>query len=257
MTRTLSRLGFIAIALGIYALIDIPSAIGVGSNNSRQPSVVRVKRGDQNGSGVIIKELDQGYVIVTSNHVLTNAGPICIASANGSKYVANRIGKENARLDVALLWIPKVGKQEVVANVGSRLNQKIALPLASIVATGYPDKQSYSEREGIIVPLLPFTLEDGYNLTYTSTIEKGMSGGGVFNDRDILIGINGMHSQPLWSAELKDSRGRVIPSILARRLETVSIGTSLAPIMKEMNSVLPSKVPAAWRKQAGISECKF
>jgi S1-C subfamily serine protease len=235
----------------------VPKAAESASLQNRRASVVQIKRGDQTGSGVIIKELGKGYVVLTNKHVLNNTGLICVKSTNGIIYQANRLGKDNPNLDVAIVWIPKRTKQEIIVNLGTSMSQRFAMPLSSVIATGYPDGKTYSEREGILVPLLPYALEDGYNLTYTSSIDKGMSGGGIFNDRDILIGINGIHSQPLWSAEIRDHKGRVVPSILARKLETVSVGISMASIMKELNNVIPQSVPASWRWQNLVGQCRM
>lgn len=237
-----------------FSFLPESQAQGQG-DQTRRLTVVQVRAGDQTGSGVLIKQLDQGYVVVTNNHVIRNKGTICVKTNSGEMYRAFRIGKENPDLDLAFLWLAKSNKQEVTANLGTRFSQRFAIPLSTIVATGYPDNQPYSEREGLVVPLLPYPLEDGYNLTYTATVDKGMSGGGVFSSQGVLLGINGIHSQPLWSAEIRDYKGRVVPAIIAKRIENVAIGLSLESVLKEWNTIQPDQVPTTWRKPDQRNAC--
>ena len=44
---------------------------------------------------------------------------------------------------------------------------------------------------GAVSLLLPKSLPQGYRLGYTNDIEVGMSGGPIFNDKGLLVGING------------------------------------------------------------------
>jgi hypothetical protein len=41
-------------------------------------------------------------------------------------------------------------------------------------------------------------LEGGYQIGYTNGVVKGMSGGPLLNHDGELVGINGIHGEPLW-----------------------------------------------------------
>jgi hypothetical protein len=81
-------------------------------------------------------------------------------------------------------------------------------------------------------------LEGGFDLAYTSTVEKGMSGGGVFIG-GLLIGINGAHSKPLWPGQWNDQRGKPVDAVLNQKLDLVSLGISVPTIKAAMKAVVP------------------
>jgi hypothetical protein len=133
----------------------------------------------------------------------------------------------------------------MVAAVREQAPKADALPL--IVATGFPtplnspiDGPPYSERGGLLVPLLQAPLEDGLDLTYTGSIDKGMSGGGVFLGHE-LIGINSAHREPLWPGRWRDASGRLVDEQLNRKLDLVSLGISSKNIAQAVKAAaLPS-----------------
>ena len=54
--------------------------------NPRQASTVRIRSGEQHGSGVIIQESEAGYWVVTNQHVLEKREWHCIESSSGGRY---------------------------------------------------------------------------------------------------------------------------------------------------------------------------
>ena len=120
------------------------------------------------------------------------------------------------------------------------------LPL--VIATGFPiplqlrrHEPLYTERPGLLVPLLTKPLQGGFDLSYTAALEKGMSGGGVFLG-STLIGINGAHAYPLWPGQWQDQSGQSVNSALNDKLELVSLGLSTPTIQEALKLVL---VPSA------------
>ncbi|MBD2517001.1 trypsin-like peptidase domain-containing protein [Nostoc sp. FACHB-973] len=51
--------------------------------------------------------------------------------------------------------------------------------------------QRFRLTQGVVSLLLPKSLDQGYRLGYTNDISVGMSGGPIFNQQRLLVGING------------------------------------------------------------------
>ena len=114
-----------------------------------------------------------------------------------------------------------------------------------MIATGYPvsdlpsqDGPSYSEKEGLLLPLLERPLQGGFQLAYTSSITPGMSGGGIFQD-GALVGINGAHSDPLWPGHWSYLNGQPVSSYLDRKLDLLSLGIPADAISRQLDRLVP------------------
>ena len=105
-----------------------------------------------------------------------------------------------------------------------------------MIATGYPARDDYVERPGLTVPLLSKALEGGYGLTYTSDIDKGMSGGGVFDSNDRLVGINATHQEPLWETSRQYKSGHQVSENMNQKLDQVAIGLDIQQVVKLLKS---------------------
>jgi len=219
------------------------------------------------GSGVILAESAGGYWVATNRHVIQGVNAVCVTSADRGVRPALVIAPKTAQgaspLDLAFLWFAKGSQPQTVA---AGLTKDAAAQLASetlplVVATGYPLTPSrprtqarYQEREGLLVPLLATPLEGGYGLAYTSLVEKGMSGGGLFWG-GALVGLNGAHRDPLWEGTWKQLNGRPLPSPLQDKLELVSLAISNDSIQTALQAVqaqpLPSRAVLASLRCAG------
>ena len=172
---------------------------------------------------------------------------ICLGNGPRSKAAALVVsGKalgRNEPLDLALVWLPRRDR-ELLSQAVLAQTPPVASKLPLVVSTGYPtplqkqaDGPSYSEKPGLLVPLLSSPLEGGFDLAYTSTVEKGMSGGGVFIG-GVLIGINGAHANPLWPGQWNDQRGKPVETALNRKLELVSLGLSIPTIQAAIKAAV-------------------
>lgn len=219
------------------------------------------------GSGVILAESQGGYWAATNRHVIQGLKAVCVTSADRTVrpalVVLPRSARPASQLDLALLWWAKGSQPQSVATeltpaAASQLADE-TLPL--VVATGYPLSATqspspvrYQEREGLMVPLLPEPVEGGYGLAYTSLVEKGMSGGGLFWG-GALVGLNGVHRDPLWEGAWKQADGRLLPPPLQDKLELVSLAIpieSIRPVLRAVQSQpLPALAPLARLRCAG------
>ena len=203
--------------------------------------LLRDTGGNQLGSGVLMAETNGGYWLATNRHVVEEQKAVCVQTVDRRVITALVLppakAAASAELDLALLWMPAAGANRLaVAYTGPTSTPATALPL--VVATGYPaplqlnpEDPNYTEDSGLLVPLLKQPLQGGFDLAYTSEVQKGMSGGGLFIGRQ-LIGINGAHSKPLWSGQWLSESGKPVPDDLNRKLELVSLGISLGTIQQ-------------------------
>jgi len=210
--------------------------------------LLRDARGEQLGSGVVVAEAEGGYWIATNRHVVADQMVACVvvgAIISPAAVLPAGSSKPQPNEDLALLWLPSFKKPALmVADQSAPVEPPEQLPL--VVATGYPtplkqepDGPNYAEDDGLLLPLLKQPLQGGFVLAYTSVVEKGMSGGGVFQGRR-LIGINGAHSHPLWPGQWKDQSSKPVSLNLNQKLEQLSLGIPLETItLRLRGAVIP------------------
>lgn len=233
-----ARAKAVAVICGIAFAATFGSTISSHAfDNPRQASTVRILSGDQHGSGVIIKHSEGGYWVITNQHVLDGEIVHCIESIGGGRYQGHLVPLASNKDDLALLWFNAGDNEEQVAKLASGqsgLGEAVEL----VIATGYPATKEYVERPGLTIPLLAEPLEGGYTLTYTSEIDKGMSGGGVFDENDQLIGINAAHQEPLWEANRRYQSGKPVTAKINNQLDLVALGLSLQQVKEAIGSVV-------------------
>lgn len=227
--------------------------------------LLRDLRGEQIGSGVVLATAQGGYWIATNRHVVADQALACVVvggQPSAAAAVVLPAGRSNrmAEEDLALLWLPFPQRSALlVAEQTGPVAAPEELPL--VVATGYPtplqqehEQPEYTEDDGLLLPLLKQPLLGGFALAYTSTVQKGMSGGGLFQGRR-LIGINGAHSHPLWPGQWMDQSKRPVSDHLNQKLEQVSLGIPVQTIMQRLKTAavprgLPQNAPTLCQKTA-------
>ena len=161
--------------------------------------------------------------MITNQHVLDGESVHCIESSGGERYLGHLVPLASNKDDLALLWFNAGDKEEQVAELAYEQSES-GEAIELVIATGYPATKEYVERPGLTIPLLGEPLEGGYTLTYTSDIDKGMSGGGVFDENDRLIGLNAAHQEPLWEASRNYQSGEPVTAKLNQQLDLVALG---------------------------------
>jgi S1-C subfamily serine protease len=250
---SLNLMSLLLVTLIFGGLVPFLSPV-LAEKTIRQATTVFIKSGDEEGSGIIVKKIGNGYLVVTNKHVVEYATHHCIKTSAGKFYNAFRVPTTDQTKDLAFLWFSSQGQQEAVAKI-SILPIAFSQTLPIVVATGYPNTSHYTERVGLLIPLLNQTLDGGYSLSYTSDIEKGMSGGGIFDEQNYLIGINGIHQDALWDLDWKNNEGKTIENKLSKKLNTVALGINVNFIKKELNKILYNvKFPINFDKK--FDNCK-
>lgn len=212
------------------------SSTPANAQQSRRRVVVLIRdlQGKQLGSGVLIANGNGGDWVMTNRHVVQNAAQVCISTAEDREQ-AGSVEPQPASwrgLDLALVWLPRTHLQPA-RPVAQIIDPALAVgEMAVVVAAGHPAESSnalastpYREERGLLLPLLQGPLQEGFDLTYTAAVQKGMSGGGLFVGNR-LIGINGAHAHPLWPGSWQHADGTPVGEPLDSQLELVALGLS-------------------------------
>lgn len=190
------------------------------------------------GSGVIISE--DGY-IVTNNHVVEGANKITVRDKDGNEYAAELIGTD-AKTDLAVI---KVNANNLSAAV---LGNSASLSVGDeAIAIGNPlGELGGTVTRGIISALDREINIDGQAMTLLQTdtaINKGNSGGGLFNSQGQLIGIvnaksSGSSVEGLGFAIPIDTAKPIIESLITSGYVTgrPQLGVSMVNITDEMSA---------------------
>ncbi len=154
---------------------------GQGNNDDNAP---RTRRSNSLGSGFVI---DPSGIVVTNNHVIGDANDISVIFSDGTRLKADIIGKDS-KVDLAVL---KVKSDKPLKAVKFGDSESIR-PGDWVMAIGNPFGLGGSVTAGI-VSARGRNIESGPYDNYIQTdasINKGNSGGPLFNMNGEVIGIN-------------------------------------------------------------------
>lgn len=163
---------------------------------------VKVWAGERSGSGIILKRDGDTYSVLTNRHVVKSGTPLRVQTPDGEVYQ-----------NVEVVSLPALDNRDLVILEFAASAEYATAPLGNlstvtaaeeVFAAGYPFAANPTQPSGLAVArgrllLLPEReLKEGYRLGYEGDIEKGMSGGPIFNGEGEVVGINGIHAYPLW-----------------------------------------------------------
>jgi serine protease Do len=157
---------------------------GGGGNNDNNESPLRPRRSNSLGSGFVI---DSSGIVVTNNHVIGDANDIQVIFADGSRLKAEIVGKDS-KIDLAVLRV-KPDKPLTAVRFGDSERLR---PGDWVMAIGNPFGLGGSVTAGI-VSARGRNIDSGPYDNYIQTdasINKGNSGGPLFNMDGEVIGIN-------------------------------------------------------------------
>lgn len=155
-------------------------------------SLVQIQAGDLLGSGVIYEEDEKSLLIATAGHVLTHTnGEILVTFPDGTQVTATK-AETVGSCDLAFVW---VDKEKL-----SGETWKVCLPVhtdRNVFDTlkEYDDVWMYGGETGM--PVYAFVVDPwiyvedfGQNMLLLQGLaEPGMSGGGVFSEDGVFLGI--------------------------------------------------------------------
>ena len=213
---------------------------------------ITVKVADQEllGSGILIKQQDNRYTVITNQHVL-RAGeePYTVQTFDGKVHPATVVPiPASSRYDIALLEFTAKQENYSTATIANSSDLKVGEP---VFAVGFPDQdqtlaanttklshnllQGLAFTKGRVSVILDQALEEGYQIGYTNEVYKGMSGGALLNLEGWLVGVNGKHAYPLWEApDFYEDQSQPCPP-----LQELIIRSSLAIPLEKVIDAIP------------------
>ncbi len=148
------------------------------------PRLPHERRSNSLGSGFVI---DPSGIIITNNHVIADANDVTVIFTDGQKLKAEIVGKD-AKVDVAVLKV-KPDKPLKAAKFGDSDKMRVG---DWVIAVGNPFGLGGTVTAGII-SAVKRNIDSGPYDNYFQTdaaINKGNSGGPLFNMDGDVIGIN-------------------------------------------------------------------
>jgi S1-C subfamily serine protease len=150
-----------------------------------QAITVKVMSKEFLGSGILLREKDSIYTVLTNAHVLrADDAPYRIQTPDGQIYTASlpkntKFGKN----DLAILQFRSPNKIYTVPSIASKLIVGDEVFASGFYSQEDGKKHLFSLTNGKVSLLLPKALDGGYQIGYSNDIHKGMSGGPLLNCR--------------------------------------------------------------------------
>lgn len=159
--------------------------------------------GSRGGSGVLIFRQGDNYIVVTNNHVVSEAKvKYQIETATGKLYPVEIISNRNSNLITDDLALLKFNSEEEHPIIPAIINPQIKIG-QKILAVGFPFTEELNQSrkleftKGEVAMILNRPLIGGYQFGYTNTVLNGMSGGPILNRKGQLVGLNGLGKYPI------------------------------------------------------------
>jgi tetratricopeptide (TPR) repeat protein/S1-C subfamily serine protease len=201
-------------------------------NNIAREISVKITSAENGGSGVIIGNQNNTYLVLTNNHVLRDANDLTIQTHDGATYQATKItnGIETDD-DLALLEFSS-NKSYQTATINSAATPKVE---QGILAVGYAaETGKLVSKEGKIQRIPDQAFKDGYQIGYSSNIIQGMSGGAILNADGEVIGINGKSAFPILNTGYQYEDGTQPNAAEIEQYRQLSWGLSLNSLLAQL-----------------------
>lgn len=182
-----------------------PSAKNSGLIQKKAEAItVKVLSGPNSGSGILLTKKGNIYQVITNDHVILFGRPnqaYKIQTPDNQIYSASVVQSTKFKnYDLALLEFRSDQNYQLASlySIPSIVNAQ------EVFAAGFPAEKNpnlprgflFSEGKIEAFSVKPFS--GGYQIGYTNTFKKGMSGGPLLNSNGQVIAINGVHKYPLW-----------------------------------------------------------
>lgn len=196
-----------------------------------QSSTVRIVQNQGTGTGVIIYQDEHIYTVLTNWHVVETDNVLSVLTADGQTYQLLQSPQKLGNFDLALIQFQSRDAHQVapVSTTDPEVGEKI-------YTAGFPfyeqnDRATDTVAQGVgafrltqgevsVVPSV--ALPNGYHMGYTNDTAVGMSGGPIFNDRGLLVGVHGRgkHRDPSFGVYTFEDGSKPTPEMLETMIES-------------------------------------
>lgn len=180
--KTIARLSMMTLVLLSFYVFRVSAQVK-GSAGNLNNCVVKITTPDETGAGIVIGTRDGEIFILTAYHVVKDAQKIKVALFN-KRYAESPADaiRSNLELDVAVIRISGSDQFPTVQwRKDLRLREKVMI-------IGHPADEDWQFALEQIVRL--DSQDDSRKFLYSSpTVQKGFSGGPVFDENSALLGM--------------------------------------------------------------------
>jgi S1-C subfamily serine protease len=204
----------------------------------RSISIKVLARGMTIGSGVLLDRQDRVYTVITNAHVIqSSSAPFQIQTPDGQIYAVALIAPPTGHnRDLSILRFQSVDRTYHTAKLAAdrpKIGDRVwssGFPLADVASLPEnllqnPDSEAatgLSIADGQVTHILPTALTGGYNIGSDNAVKKGMSGGPLVDQQGNLVGINGVHADPLWEIAETLENGATVSGELQEQIDNFS-----------------------------------
>jgi S1-C subfamily serine protease len=198
----------------------------------RSISIKVLARGQNIGSGVLLKRNDRVYTIVTNAHVIQAANaPFQLQTHDGEIYAAALVtSPASQNRDLSILRFQSNNRTYITAKLAitsPKVGDRVWSSGFPLISTESQDRLSKAPwgleiTNGQITHILPIAISGGYAIGFDRGIRKGMSGGPLINQSGELVGINGVHANPLWDTPDILEDGSTVSDALQEQINSAS-----------------------------------
>jgi serine protease Do len=206
-------------------------------------TTVRIVKTKAAGSGAIIAKKDNIYTVITNWHVVDSKDNFTIITTDAKEHQILNSPKQLGNKDLALIQFQSRDTYET-----TKISRQLPVVGEFVYASGFPlyypkslqttldlGIKAFRFTQGKVSLILPKSLPEGYLLGYTNDIQIGMSGGPIFNEQGLLIGINGRSKErdPGFGVYTFEDGSEPSPKMLEQMVNS-SLGIPITTYLKSV-----------------------
>lgn len=201
----------------------------------RAISIKILAHGEPIGSGVLLHRHQQVYTVVTNAHVIQAASaPFQLQTHDGQIYASALVRPptgQNRDLSILRFQANRTYAVAKLATASPKIGDRVWLsgfPLRNVES---PTRAAHAPVKPVwgletlssdVTHILPVAIAGGYRIGCDRSISKGMSGGPMLDRGGKLVGINGVHANPLWETPEVLEDGSTVGAALQAQIDNSS-----------------------------------